>query len=125
MNLFKKYYCLIPLLLIIVDLTVNLNVNFSPVLDPSSNQNIFQNTLLDYFHLAGINPAGLTVNNFQNEVGFYLQNPDQHPYQVIFSTRKDALKQVTALQKLIKIANIKGSDIIFIDLSSPRPYATF
>jgi len=125
MNFLKKYYCLLPLLLICTQIIIYSTVNFSPVLDPSSAQNDFQNTLSDYFHIANIIPLKLTVHDFQNEVDFFLQNPDQQPYQVIFSTNKDIYKQVTALQKLIKIANIKDNDIKFIDLSSKRPYATF
>lgn len=125
MNLFKKYYCLLPLLLIITEVTVNLTVNFNPTLNPLTPQNNFQNLLFDYFHTAKIYPIQLTVRDFQNDIDFYLQNPDRTTYQVIFSSEKDALKQVTALQKLIKIANIKDNDIKFIDLSSSRPYATF
>ena len=104
---------------------VNLTANISPTLNPSSPQNNFQNQLADYFHTAQINPINLSITNYRNETSFFLQNPDQKPFEVIFSTQKDALKQVAALQKLIKIANIKGSDLKFIDLSSSRPYATF
>jgi len=125
MNLLKRYYCLIPLLIIIAEIIINLTVNFNPTLNPSSSQNNFSDTLTGYFHTAKIDPLNLTPRDFQNEIDFYLQNPDSKPYQVIFSTQKSALKQVAALQKLIKIANIKGSDINFIDLSSVRPYATF
>lgn len=125
MNFLKKYYCLLPLLLICAQIIIYSTINFSPVLDPSSTQNDFQNTLSDYFHIANITPLKLTVHDFQNEVDFFLQNPDRQPYQVIFSTKKDIYKQVTALQKLIKIVNIKDNDIKFIDLSSKRPYATF
>jgi hypothetical protein len=125
MNFFKKYICLLSLILIITEITINLTVNFSPTLNPSSSKNFFLEKLSQYFHTAQINPLQLSINDSQNEVEFYLQNPDQNTYQVIFSEEKDPLKQVTALQKLIKIANIKGSDIKFIDLSSKRPYATF
>jgi hypothetical protein len=125
MTLFKRYYCLLPLLLIVLEIIINQTVNFSPVLNPSSSQNDFTNTLSDYIHIANISPLNLTVYDSLNEIDFYLQNPDKSPFQVILSTDKDALKQVTALQKLIKIANIKGNDIKFIDLSSARPYATF
>jgi hypothetical protein len=125
MNLFKKYYCLIPFVLIIAEIIVNLTVNFNPVLNPSSSHNSFQNLLSTYLYTAQIYPIQLTIKDYQNETGFYLQNPNKQSYQVIFSSQKDALKQVTALQKLIKIANIKGNDLKFIDLSSSRPYATF
>jgi hypothetical protein len=125
MNLLKKFLCLLPLLLIIVEIIVNLTINFSPTLNPSSPQNDFQNQLADYFHTAQIDPLNLTVQDSRDEISFYLKNSDGQPYFVIFSSQKDALKQVAALQKLMKIANIKGSDIKFIDLSSIRPYATF
>lgn len=125
MNFVKKYYCLIPLLLIIAETTVYLTANFNPTLNPFPPQNDFQNLLLDYLHTAGLNPLEFNVRDFQNEVDFYLQNPDKQPFTVILSTQKDALKQVTALQNVIKIANIKGGDLKFIDLSSSRPYATF
>jgi hypothetical protein len=125
MNFVKKYYCLIPLLLIIAETTVNLTVNFNPTLNPFPPQNDFQNSLLDYLRTAQLNPLDFNVRDFQNEVDFYLQNPDKHPFTVILSTQKDALKQVAALQNVIKIANMKGDDLKFIDLSSSRPYATF
>ncbi len=125
MKFFKQYYCLIPLLLIIVELIVVQSVNFSPTLTPSSVKNSFLENTVNYLHTAKLEPFQLTVTDSPPEIYFYLQNPDQTTSKVIFSQQKDSLKQVTALQKLIKIANIKGSYIKFIDLASKRPYATF
>lgn len=125
MNLLKKYYCLIPLVLIITDIVINLTVSFKPTLNPSSSQNNFYDSLIGYLQSAQISPLELSINNYQNEISFYVVNRDKQTFQVILSPKKDALKQVAALQKLIKIANIKGSDLKFIDLSSERPYATF
>ena len=81
--------------------------------------------LSQYFHTAEISPINLLVSEPQNEIEFYLENPNRSTFKVIFSNQKDPLKQVTALQKLIKIANINGNSLKFIDLSSKRPYATF
>lgn len=125
MKFFKKYYCLLPLILIIVQIAINLSVDFLPTLSPASTKNDFLEKLSQYFHTAGINPINLSVIESQNEIEFYLQNPNQSTFKVIFSDQKDPLKQVTALQKLIKIVNIKGNNIKFIDLGSNRPYATF
>lgn len=124
MNFFKQYYCLVPLLIIIVQLVINLSVNLSPTLNPSTEKNDFLWQTSQYLHTANLTPLQLTVSDSPPEISFYLQNSDQSSYQVIFSSKRDPLKQVTALQKLIKIANIKGNDIKFIDLGSKRPYAT-
>lgn len=125
MKLFKKYYCLLPLVLIIFELLIFSKINFQPTINPFSDRNNYLRLLSQYFHTAGISPINLLVSEPQNEIEFYLENPNQSTFKVIFSNQKDPLKQVTALQKLIKIANINGNSLKFIDLSSKRPYATF
>lgn len=74
---------------------------------------------------ANIKPTQTIIRDFENEIEFYLKNSSGTGFPVIFSTNKNATSQVTALQKLIKIANIKGKELKFIDLSSSHPNATF
>lgn len=122
---FKKYFFLVPILLIAFQLIIYLNIDFSPRYTPQSDKNSTLDTINLYLHTANLNPISPSILGFQNEYQFYLQNKDLTTYSVILNTSKDPLAQVTALQKLTKLANIKGNDIKFIDLSSSRPYATF
>lgn len=124
MNWFKKYYCFLPLLAIIIQLTININYDFKPTIDPSSEKNNNQQELRELLLTANLNPLQYTINDSRQEVEFYLKNQNNQNYKVILSTKKNPLIQVTALQKLIKIANIKEKEIHFIDLSSHLPYAT-
>jgi hypothetical protein len=124
MNLFKKYYCLIPLLIICFQIFINLTVDFKPTINPSSDKNKYLQELQPLLIAANLNPLQYTINDSRQEIEFYLTNSKKQNFQVILSTQKSPLLQVTALQKLIKIANIKGKDIHFIDLSSQLRYAT-
>lgn len=74
---------------------------------------------------AKISPVQILIRDYQSEIELFLKKSSTGTFQAILSTTSNPVTQVTALQKLIKIANIKGKDINFIDLSSNRPYATF
>lgn len=101
------------------------NYNLEAEYTPLSDKNRFFQKTQDYLYLSKINPLNISHLDYQNEIQFYLNNPSGQSYPVIFSTNRDPLTQVTALQKIIKIANIKEQEINFIDLSAQRPYATF
>ena len=124
MKLFKQYYFLLPIVIIALELFINLRINLVSSLSPTSSKNSYSNQLNSALNLAGLSPKKITFQDFQSEVEFYLPSSNGTDFPVIFSTQKNPLSQVAALQKLIKIANIKGSNIKFIDLSSSRPYAT-
>lgn len=95
-----------------------------PRISPTSVKNSYVNRLLPLLNAVNITPLQLTLRNYFDEIEFYVKDKSNHNYKVVFSTNKNALFQVNALQKVIKIANIKGKEINFIDLSSKRPYAT-
>ena len=124
MILFKKYYYLIPVLLIIIQLIIIKNNNFVNPISPQSLQNNFNSQLINALNLADLKPKNIVFRDFQSEVEFYLSGKNATDFPVILSTKINPLTQVAVLQKLLKIANIKGRDIQFIDLSSSRPYAT-
>ncbi len=124
MNLFKKYYFILPLLLIAIQLLVLSNYNSIKPISPLSSQNTFNSQLINALNLANLNPKKIIFRDFQSEVEFYISGNNKTDFPVVLSTQKNPLNQVAALQKLIEIANIKGRQIQFIDLSSSRPYAT-
>ena len=125
MTSFKKACCLTPLALILCQLIIFTHVDFSPRFNPESDRNTPINNLRQYLETANLNPINFSILGYQNEVSFFLENPDHSTYPVFLSTIKNPVAQVAVLQKLAKIVNIKGNDIKFIDLSSSRPYATF
>lgn len=45
--------------------------------------------------------------------------------QIIFSTNKNQKNQLMYLQQLLSIAKIKHSQLVRVNFSSKRPYATF
>ena len=118
MKLLRKYYYIIPAIVVMIQLIVNLKYNFKPTITPSSDKNNFLQQLTTNLNYLNLKPQNIIIRQFQSEVEINL------PYPVIFSTEKNLLTQITALQKLIEIANIKQRNIQFIDLSSSRPYAT-
>jgi hypothetical protein len=123
MTLFKKLYFIIPFLIIIFELMLTPALDLSPPVNPASSRNNYLNNLVTLLRIAGFKPLQITIRDYQNEVEFSLQN-NNSSFPVVVSTNKTPISQVTALQKLFKIANIKGKDIRFIDFSTPRPYAT-
>ncbi len=123
-NLFNKLIYLTPVLIIFLKILFLRNYNLGPEATPLSIKDNFLKETTALLYTANLNPLQITHRDYQNELEFYLQNSSGRGYPVIFSTTKDPLIQVTALQKIIKIANIKEQEINFIDLSAQRPYAT-
>jgi hypothetical protein len=124
MILFKKIFFIIPILLIILEITYFSFAGRSDRLDPSSVKNNSINQIILLLRTAKLSPVQYFVRDYQSEIELSLKKSSGGTFQVILSTTSDPVVQVTALQKLIKIANIKGKDIKFIDLSTTRPYAT-
>lgn len=93
-------------------------------LSPESDKNQFVSNYTQLLQMASLNPIQMHVRDYENEIEFYIKNTPENIFKVILSTSTNSIDQVSALQKFIKIANIKGKDINFIDLSSTRPYAT-
>ena len=124
MKLLSKFIYILPLLLLLSQVYYQYYLNSIPKISPISDKNSYVNQLLPLLSAANITPLQLTIRNYFNEIEFYIKDKPNHNYKVIFSTNKNALFQVNALQKVIKIANIKGREINFIDLSPRRPYAT-
>lgn len=93
-------------------------------INPSSSKNDFLSKLSTVLSTANIKTSQITLRDFQNETEFYVQN-ENFTTKVVLSTAKDPYQQVASLQKILKIAKIKGKDVKFIDLSIGRSYATF
>jgi len=125
MNLFKRFYFIVPLLVLVIQIILLPSINFNQTVTPVSTKNTFQETLLSYLHIADFDINQLSVKDYDDEIEISLKNPDNTVSTIIFSTKKNPLIQVTALQKLTKIVNIKGKDIRFLDFTPVKPYATF
>ncbi len=123
MKLFKNIYCLLPLLILVFEIAYYLNSDISYI-NPVSAKNKDLTNLLSLLQQANIKPYQMNIRDFDNEIEFYVKKSNGYSFPVVFTTQKNILSQVTALQNLIKIANIKGKQIYFIDLSSSRPNAT-
>lgn len=113
-----------PLLLLLTQILWYKSVDLSPKTTPLSPKNSSTLTIVELLRSAGITPLQAAVNDADFEYSFFIKSSAKTFVPVILSTQKNPLVQVEALQKILKIANIKGKDIQFIDLSSSRPYAT-
>lgn len=88
-------------------------------LSPVSKNNSFYAKLNHALNVASLTPSNMQWRNFIEQVEFHLNNTD-----VILSTQKDPYAQVASLQKILNTAKIKDKNVILIDLSTPKPYAT-
>jgi hypothetical protein len=109
---------------IIVEILYFSTSNIAPKLNPESDKNLTINNYTQLLQIALLTPIQMNIRDYENEIEFFLKSTSGNIFKVILSTSNNSIEQVSALQKLIKIANIKGKDINFIDLSSTRPYAT-
>jgi hypothetical protein len=125
MKLLINLIYLLPLLIIIVELIVFIQNNHLNTISPISPENKYLSELTNALTIAHLNFQQLSLFEFRHEVEFIIFDNHSHATKMVFSTDKNALEQVGALQKLLKIANMEGREISFIDLSSTRPYATF
>ncbi|MBP9817799.1 hypothetical protein KBC75_03550 [Candidatus Shapirobacteria bacterium] len=95
-----------------------------PSLDPSSPKNNNYQQYQESLIHANLDINNLQYYDYRHELEFNLKTDNGSTTRVIFDTSQDPLIQVSALQKIIKVANIKGKEIRLVDLSSPHPYAT-
>ena len=92
--------------------------------DPLSKSNNYYLRLDNALNIAKLKPSPYEYRDFIGEVEFLLRL-EEHDVRIILSTKKDAYSQVAALQKVIRLAKIKGKRVGLIDLSIRHPYATF
>jgi len=93
-------------------------------MNPISSKNTVLANITSLLRIANIDPLQTEVNDFQNEIKLVIYNSNGSEFPVFVSSTRNELDQITALQKIIKIAKIKGQDIKLVDLNLPHPYAT-
>ena len=125
MKSLPKLFYVLPLIALIGELLYLTTVNNQPTISPYSNNNYYLSELTKALQISQLKYQQLNVYDFRQEIEFYIVDSPKHSFKVIISRQKPPLSQVAALQKLIKIANIEGRQINFVDLSSKHSYATF
>lgn len=125
MKYLSKYFFVIPVLFLIFQIIYLLGFATKPRINPYSDNNLYLTELTNTFQLSGLQYQQLSLFDHRHEVEVVIVDRPNHSFKTIISTKKTPLSQVAALQKLIKIANIEGRELSFVDLSSRRPYATF
>ena len=125
MKSLSKLFYLLPLIVIAIELIYLTYANNRPTLSPYSNDNYYLSELSKALQISKLKYQQLNLYDHRLEIEFNIIDTPNHSFPVIISRQKPPLSQVAALQKLIKIANIEGRQINFVDLSSKRSYATF
>jgi hypothetical protein len=125
MNYLAKFIIFFPLILIILELILVLNNSNQPKLTPQSDNNQYLSKLTQALKISQLDYQQIELYDHRQEVEFIIVSNPLHSFKVVLSTNQSPFPKVSALQKLIKIANIEGREINFVDLSSKRPYATF
>lgn len=120
-----KYLFIIPITFLTFELVYFAYITSSHKITPYSANNQYLEQLTHTLRLSGIKYQQLSFFDHRQEAELLVTNDGHRAFKVIISTASSPLYQVTALQKLIKIANIEGRELSFVDLSSRRPYATF
>lgn len=120
MNWYKITISLLPLLLVVLQISSGDLIKTPAIFNPSSNQNNNLNQFEETLRSANIQPTGLKFFGSRDEIEFSVDGAT-----IIFSSKLSPLIQVTAFQNILKTSNIKGRGLKFIDLSSSHPYATF
>lgn len=124
MKFLFKTLVYIPLISIILELSYLTIVKPTSVISPQSVDNQYLSKLTQALKLSHLDYQQITIFDHRHEVEFLVSTPEHSAFKVVLSTKQSPFIKVGALQKLIKIANIEGRDIIYVDLSSTRPYAT-
>lgn len=125
MKSLSNHIYLIPILVLSLELFYFLKVTTGPKINPSSSNNQYLQQLTNTLKLSGLKYQQLSLYDHRQEAEFVVSTDSNTGFKVIISTASSPLYQVAALQKLIKIANIEGRRLSFVDLGSQRPYATF
>jgi hypothetical protein len=121
-----KLFRLIIIFLLVISLPIGfyfLNQKNDSV-DPISSQNNFYQKLNLAINTSQIKISSIKVRDFNNEVEFYLIQPNNQ-VKIVLSTTKDPVWQISSLQEVLKTAKINQEDLKLVDLSSIHPYATF
>lgn len=121
----SKLIIFLPLLVLILEIGFWQYRPEPAYVDPQTSAALIDRELTDYFHSARIEPYRLEYSASQNEVRFLVKNGQGSPVRVYLNTQKPLLPQVTALQKLLKMSNIKERPLRLVDLAGLKPYATF
>lgn len=124
MKSLAKLLAFSPLLVLCFELVHLVNLDPHPPLSPTIPTNQKYEQLVTTVNLSGLSTSSWTLSPQKNEVKFNCQQLPNSSFVAILSLNKSPYIQVAALQKLLKIANMKSKQIKFVDLSSPRPYAT-
>ncbi|MBI2465118.1 hypothetical protein HYV64_03145 [Candidatus Shapirobacteria bacterium] len=125
MKYLSKYFFTIPIIFLTFQLIYLLGITLKPQITPYSDNNRYLTDLTNTLRLSKLQYQQLNFFDHRNEVEMIIIDQPNHSFKTIISTQLPPLSQVAALQKLIKIANIEGKELSFVDLSSRRPYATF
>lgn len=125
MKYLSKYFFTIPIIFLTFQLIYLLGITLKPRITPYSENNRYLTDLTNTLRLSELQYQQLNFFDHRNEVEMVIIDRPNHSFKTIISTQLPPLSQVAALQKLIKIANIEGRELSFVDLSSRRPYATF
>ncbi len=120
MNLYKVLVG-IGIFVISIGIVWQLNNTNTP---STPNSLTFDQKLKYALSVSKINLAGNPDCNYLLNLCHLTINDNSHHVIALITTQTDPLYQVSSLQQILKIATIKHKHADFIDLSSPRPYAT-
>jgi hypothetical protein len=125
MKLFNiGFVILIPIIFFTAIIFQTKPTHFSRV-NPVSTKHDFYFQLNQVLNTSQLKPINLNIREYQNEIEFLIKNEATNKFtQVVLSTQKNPVWQVTSLQQALKIAKIKNTYIKKIDLSIKHPYAT-
>lgn len=124
MKLLAKLFAFSPLLVLCFELIYLTNLAPRSHLSPTIPTNQKYEQLVTTVNLSGLSTSSWSLSPQKSEVKFNCQQQPNSSFVAILSLNESPYIQVAALQKLLKIANMKSKQIKFVDLSSPRPYAT-
>lgn len=124
MNYFKLFFFSTLLSLFFVIIANIFFISSSAVfINPSSDQNDPVNQLNYALTSNGFKTFNIEPRPFQQEIDINLKTGN-NVQKIIFSTTKNLFWQASSLQKIQKLAKIRGKYVNFIDLSDSLPYAT-
>lgn len=124
----KSFKILFFLVIAILIVTMSAFVYYSQpgsYLNPASNENKFFVNLNYAIQKNRISLASPIISKKNTQqVEFIVDQNQNSPTKVIFSTQKDPILQTTTLQQIFKIATINDKYVYLVDLSLNHPYVT-
>lgn len=125
MKLFNFGYVIIVPVVFFIGISLQIRHIPQSRVNPISPKHDFYFQLNQVLNISQLKPINLKIRDYQNEIEFLIKNEVNDKFtQVILSTQKNPVWQVTSLQQALKIAKIKNTYIKKIDLSIKHPYAT-